>query len=248
MRLLVKWLRPDVIPSPRRKKIPFGIKLQLFLYRRCLKKLAKWYSRYAFSDNIVISGTPTIKLMHDFRDYSFEAELKRIHLFLPDGIHECSGTTSSFPDKRKRRPYYSRFLFEDHFLLEVDGKKVSIDHGQGRSFVSTIKGRLKESETTSTIAKYVFSGSYRSNKTGESTKSSSISNSISSSILTSQADREGSISVIPAENKGASLRKTGGLFGNDPLLGIKPESQEELPSVQSPSIKSLEGVTIDESF
>lgn len=248
MLLLIKWLRPDVIPSPRRKKIPFGTRLQLFLYRSGLRKLAKWYSRYAFSDSIVISGTPSIKLMHDFRDYSFEAELKRIHLFLPDGIHECSGATSSFPDKRKRRPYYSSFHFEDHFLLEVDGKKVSIDHGQGRSFVSTIKGRLKESDTTSTIAKYVFSGSFRSNITGESTKSSSISNSILSSILTNQAPREGVLSRDPAKNTGVSLRKTGGLFSDDPLLGIRSESQDEHPSVPSSSIKSLEGVTIDESF
>lgn len=58
MRLLVKWLRPKVVPSPRRKKIPFGTRLQLFLYRRCIKKLTKWYCRYAFSDSVTLMGMP----------------------------------------------------------------------------------------------------------------------------------------------------------------------------------------------
>ena len=61
MRLLLKWLRPEVVPSPRRKKIPFGTSVPLYLYRRCIVKLTKWYFKYAFSDCMSHVGTPPVR-------------------------------------------------------------------------------------------------------------------------------------------------------------------------------------------
>ena len=124
MRLLLKWLRPEVVPSPKRKNIPFGTQVQLYLYRRCIKRLAKWYSQYAFSDSVILVGTPAARVTHEYRDYSFEAEIKRMHIQMPNGMEDCAGVTSHFPNKRKGRHFFSCFHFEDHFLLQYFGKNI----------------------------------------------------------------------------------------------------------------------------
>lgn len=224
MRLLLKWLRPDFLPSSKRKKTPLGLKLQLFLYRRSLKMLMKWYSCYAFSDSIMIAGTPTITVKHDFRDYSFEAELRRFNLHIPGGIivHRggVSSSSSSSQDKRNRPRFLGCFSFEDYFLLEAEGKKVYINHHRrGRSFLSTVKGRLKESDITNLLAKYAFSGTFPSPR----------------------YDLSNQISFFPSI-------KTGGLFCDDPLLTKCPMKTNNQTSTKTPAIKNVAGVTIDESF
>lgn len=221
MRLLLKWLRPKTVPSPNRKRIPFGKRVRLSLYRSCLRTLRKWYQKYAFSDRITLSGKPSVKLCHEHRDTAFEAEIKRLRLSLSEGMLERNGASSSQPEKRKRQPYYRCFHFVDHLLLEVDGQKVSIDHGDGRSFVSTLNGRLKESDAATLVAKYAFSGSRREDKPS------------------SPSSRPKSVSLP---------RKPGGLFGDDPLFGKTPKKPEVPVSQPTPTIKNVEGVTIDESF
>lgn len=248
MRLLLKWLRPKVVPSPRRKKIPFGIRVQLYLYRSCIKKLTKWYCRYAFSDSVTLIGTPTTRVTHEYRDYSFEAEIKRLHLQIPDGMVERAGATSHLPDKRRNRRYFNCFHLEDHFLLEIDGRKISIDHGQGRSFVSTFKGRLKESDNGSLFAKYAFSGSIRGNKVGMSGPASSISGSYGGKATSEVNFLNRTASDSQPVESFSPKRRTRGLFGDDPLFDKKTDAPEAPLSTQSPSIKSVEGVTIDESF
>lgn len=241
MRLLLKWLRPGVVPSPRRKKIPFGTRVQLILYRCCIKKLTKWYTKYAFSDSITLVGTSSAKVTHEYRDYSFEAEIKRLHMHMPDGMIECVGAISHIPDKGRSRRYFNCFHFEDHFLLEIDGRKISIDHGQGRSFVSTFKGNLKESDNSSLFAKYVFSGSMRGSKVGASTSYGGTKSSEENSLDRPASDTRTAESFSPK-------RRAGGLFGDDPLFGKKPDTPGVAISTPPASIKSVEGVTIDESF
>lgn len=218
MKLLLKCLRPETVPS-RRKNIKLGTRVQLFLYRRCLNKLKKWYSRYAFSDIVVLTGDLSVRITHEHRDYAFETELQRLHIPIPNMMLDCSGITSLFSDKRRRRPFYDDFYFEDRFLLEIDGEKVSIDHGKGRSFVSTFKGRLKETDHTSILAKYYFSGSLH-NRISKQSKRTTV----------------------------YSPRKKGGLFGDDPLLVKEPVASGLSTTTPSPAIKNVEGVTIDESF
>lgn len=218
MKLLLKCLRPETVPS-RRKNIKLGARVQLFLYRRCLNQLKKWYSKYAFSDIVVLAGNLSVRITHEHRDYAFETELQRLHIPIPNKMLECSGMTSFFSDKRRRRPFYDDFYFEDRFLLEIDGEKVSIDHGQGRSFVSTFKGRLKETDHTSILAKYYFSGSLNKSLSKQSKRTTVY-----------------------------SPRKKGGLFKDDPLLVKEPVASGLSTSTSSPVIKIVEGVTIDESF
>jgi len=246
MRLLLKLLRPETVPSPNRKKIPFGTRLQLSLYRSCLKTLRRWYRKYAFSDSIVISGNPAIRICHEYRDTAFEAEIKRLRMSLPEGMLERSGASSSQPDKTKRRLYHGCFHFVDHFLMEINDQKISIDHGDGRSFVSTAKGRLKESDVTNLVAKYAFSGSLREDKNA-GRKVESIKESI--------AGKDPPKGTMPEEPvKGTRPgrvtvpRKPGSLFGDDPLLGKTPEKPESPTSNPAPPIKNVEGVSIDESF
>lgn len=248
MRLLLKWLRPEVVPSPKRKNIPFGTQVQLYLYRRCIKRLAKWYSQYAFSDSVILVGTPAARVTHEYRDYSFEAEIKRMHIQMPNGMEDCAGVTSHFPNKRKGRHFFSCFHFEDHFLLEIDGKKVSIDHGQGRSFVSTFKGKLKESNNCNLFAKYSFSGSMRGNKVGMSSRAYSLSGPYSGGETSEENSSNRTASNTRSAGSFTTIKRAGGLFGDDPLLGRETDVPEIQISTPLPIIKSVEGVTIDESF
>ena len=250
MRLLLKWFRPDIIPSPRRKRIPFGTRLQLQLYRSCLKILRKWYAKYAYSDSISISGSQEsgIRIYHEFRDTAFEAELKRLRLSLPERILECRGVSSSQCIGRKDLLFYRSFHFEDNFLLEMDGQKVSIKHGRDRTFVSTLNGCLKETDATSLIPKYAFSCIRRDVKAACTKKKIGISDSI-----TDSAPQIGYTSEKPSSsyrpNNGPSFKKESGhLFEDDPLYGKSQEKPETPATSPPPSIKNIEGVTIDESF
>lgn len=254
MRLLLKLLRPETIPSPNRKKIPLGTRIQLSLYRSCLMTLRKWYTKYAFSDSVVVMGSPTIRVFHEYRDLAFEAELKRLRMSLPEVMLERGGATSSRPDKRKRRPYYSNFRFEDTFRLDIDGQKVSIDHGDGRSFVATLSGHLKESDSESLIAKYAFSASRRQEhqEKGNATpaKRAGISSSIAGSGPARGPKHEWPTPPSSSNPTGPTppARKPGALFGDDPLLGRITEKPDKPVDKPSPTIKNVEGVTIDESF
>lgn len=259
MQLLLKWLRPETVPSPKRKQIPLGMKIRLSLYRNCLNMMRKWYSRYAFSDVIEIQGTPRIKIIHEFRDLAFEAELKRMHITAPVVMQEKNGTSSSFTDKRNKRRHFGSFRLKDSFRMEINGQKVSVDHGDGRSFISTVKGRLKESRPDSLITQYAFSGSIREDKPAGTGKRGSISSSITETAPkptgTAGKPEEGAAPAagstppkgMPAQET-PPRRKSGSLFGDDPLLGRTDVKPEEPVSPPSPDIKTVAGVEIDESF
>lgn len=164
MRLLIKWLRPETAPSPKRKNIPFGTRLRLSLYRECLKILRNWHQKYAFSDTVVISGRPAIRICHEYRDIDFESELKRLRLPLQDDMVERQGTSSSQSEKSKRRTYYNCFHLKDPFVLDISGQRIAIDHGDGRAIVSTVKGMLKESDAANLVSKFFFVGNLRDDK------------------------------------------------------------------------------------
>lgn len=244
MRLLLKWLRPEVIPSPRRKDIPFGEKARLFLYKRCILILKKWYSRYAFSDSIFLNGISPIKLVHEHRDYDFENELKRLHIPLPVNMVDHTGPVSSAQERNKKRPFYKNFYFEDQLHLEADGQIVSISHGKGRLFNSKIKGKLKESDRTSSILQYVFTGSLNNIKSGRPGTSVSNNNIKSSSTSFQEII---TFSGLPTDDFPQS-KKIGGLFGSDPLLEKKSGASKQSKHTQPSFIKIVEGVEIDESF
>lgn len=254
MQLLLKWLRPETVPSPKRKQIPLGLKIRLSLYRNCLNSMRKWYSRYAFCDTVEIQGNPRIKIIHEFRDPAFEAELRRMHIAVPVVMQEKSGTSSSFTDKRNKRRYFGSFRFKDSFRMEIDGRKVSVDHSEGRSFVTTLKGRLKESKSDSLITQYAFSGSIREDKPAGTARRGSIASSISDTTAkpagTAGKPDEGAVPAgggTPAKET-PPRRKSGSLFGDDPLLGRTDVKPEEPVSTPSPDIKTVAGVEIDESF
>lgn len=244
MRLLLKWLRPEVIPSPRRKNIPFGEKTRIFLYKRCILILKKWYSRYAFSDSIFLNGISPVKLVHEHRDYDFENELKRLHIPLPVNMIDHTGLISSVPERNMRRPYYKSFYFDDRLYLEADGQIISINHGKGRLFDSKIKGKLKESDRTSSILQYVFTGSLNNIKSGRA--GTRVQNNNIKPLSTSSQETI----TFPSLPIDASLqsKKTGGLFGSDPLLEKKTDISNNPKKEQPSCIKIVEGVEIDESF
>lgn len=250
MRLLLKLLRPEKVPSPNRKSVPFETRMQLLLYRRCLKRLKRWYYRYAYSDSMIIVGNPSIKVYHEFRDIAFETELKRLRVTFSEGMIECSGATSHYTDKRKRHRYFKCFHFEDNFLLDIDNQKISIKHGNGRSFVSTINGHLKESNETSVLAKYVFSGSRHIERDKRTKINTSISSPYSGINPSDDSKQRGTEISTPRGGGQDIKKKSTPLFGDDPLFrGIIPGNAPMLePVKETPTTKTLEGVIIDESF
>ena len=259
MRLLLKLLRPDTVPSPNRKNIPFGTRVQLALYRKCLTKAMRRYAKLAFSDGIVLEGRPSVRILHEFRDVNFEAEVKRMRLVPKDVMVECAGTTSHWPDRDRSRGIPRYFHFKDTFSLVVDGQKTSIEHGDGRSFVSAVNGRLKETDAAALYAKYIFSASRRGVKQEASVKESlaapatpaksapdtTPSVAPTPSVASATADR-------PATAARPAKKRTGPLFGGDPLLKETqgPASESPKPAAPEPvkTIKKLAGVEIDDSF
>lgn len=239
MRLLIKWLRPETVPSPKRKNIPFGTRLRLSLYRECLKILRNWYQKYAFSDTVVISGRPAIRICHEYRDIDFESELKRLRLPIQDDMIERQGNSSSQSEKSKRRTYYNCFHFKDHFVLDISDQRIAIDHGDGRAIVSTVKGMLKESDAANLVSKFFFVGNLKDDKMTNSGERVMVTAYSSPQKTESRPQR------IP------STQKSRGLFGNDPLLGkgVRPIKVPDAPvKAPEPKIKSVAGVEIDESF
>lgn len=239
MRLLLKWLRPVTVPSSRRKNIPFRTRLQFSLYRECLKVLQKWYQKYAFSDTVVISGHPAIRVSHEHRDIDFESELKRLRLPIQDDMIERQGASSSQLTKTKRRRYYNCLRFKDHFVLDIAGQKVAIDHADGRTIVSTIKGVLKESDANSIVSKFFFAGSLKDGK---------MTNIGRQANVTSSSPHQ---KTEPRPQRIPGVQKSGGIFGDDPLLGkdTRPIKAPDTPiKGPEPIIKSVAGVEIDESF
>ena len=226
MRLLLKWLRPDTVPSPNRKNLPFGTRLRLDLYRSALKLLARKYSRYAFSDFISLPAI-NAKLTHEFRDLAFEAELKRMRLLQKDQTILRDGINSCTRRRRKNLLYFKQFRFVDLLSLETNGQKVTIRHDEGCCFSATHGGKLKESEVGSLLSQFQFIGPAASKQ-------------MSRSIATPDAQPKGG--GQPAPKTGGEKKETPGkvprkgpLFGDDPLFrkrGLEPASPagEEKPT------------------
>ena len=254
MRLLLKLLRPDTVPAPNRKNIPFGTRVRLALYRKCLLRARRRYSKLAFSDSIVIEGSPSVRILHEFRDVNFEAEVKRMRLVPQEVMGECTGTTSNWPDRNRKRGIPRYFHFKDSFSLVVDGQKTSVEHGDGRSFVSAVSGRLKETDAAALYAKYSFSASRRTPK-----KDASVRESLSAPASAARADSTSSVAAAakpavadrPTAADRPARKRTGPLFGGDPLLKESqgPASESPKPAAPEPvKVKKLAGVEIDESF
>lgn len=232
MRLLIKWLRPINVPSPKRKNIPFRVRIQCELYSICLKILKKYYTKYAFSDYLTIKGGAHIQICNEFRDSQFEAELKRMHIILSDSMIDVPNRHSSHSGSRGIALFFKCFHFSNSLFIDINGEKITLEHGDGRSFITTMKGYLKESDASNLLLKYSFSGLY---KDSISTKTNSIrcQHSIQQDIL--------------PKNRRVS-EKPNSLFGNDPLLEGEIKQSKSLEGNSSSTVKHLEGVSIDESF
>lgn len=262
MRLLMKWLRPETVPSQRKKHLPFGTRLRLDVYRKCLTVLRKWYGRYAFSDMVTLPGRPQTKVCHEFRDCSFEAELKRMHMPVPEEILIRNGQAVTRKKTFRGLPHFRDFRFEDTMTVVMGGQRISVNRGQGDSFSSTLAGVLKETDDNSLLRKYIFTAAAPAEREQQPAKARGD---LSTSISGGRTQPRPTADPRPAGSKTAdrpapaSPRRQGPLFKDDPLLGkIKDGPQpastpapapapapEEKPA---PSIKVLDGVVIDDSF
>ena len=221
MRLLLKWLRPDTVPPPSKKHLPFGTKLRLDVYRSMLKLLAREYPKYAFSDTVSLPSI-NAKLTHEFRDTSFEAELKRLRLLQKDQMVLRDESVSTVRRRRNNLLFFKQFRFIDLLILEVDGQKVTIRRDEECSFSASRGGKLKESEVGSLLSQYQFTGPAASKQ-------------MSRSIATPEAQPKGG--GQPAPKTGGEKQETprkeprkGPLFGDDPLFRKKGLEHPEGPA------------------
>lgn len=231
MLFLLNWLRPKTVPTPKRKSIPFWARIQCIIYSVCLKLLKKFYVKYAFSDLITIKGKPNIKIYHEYRDRQFESELKRLHIILSDNMIDVPSCFSTHLNRRVTL-FYKCFQFSNTLIVDIDGDKITLNHGADRSFITTMKGCLKESDLIDSLLKYSFSGIL---KEYTSAKTESFRNHFSNQQESSSINRR----ISASDNS---------IFGNDPLFGNMPQSAINIYDTTCSTIKHLEGVSIDESF
>ena len=263
MRWFTALLRPETIPSARKKHLPFGTKLRLGIYRRRLLRLRKYYARYAYSDTVTLQGRPGFKVVHEHRDPAFEAELKRMRILPPESLVERDRASVSGSGLNANRRFYSEFRFEDSLIVTAGGQKTVINREAESAFYTSIPGRLKTSAAECVVGRYQFTGSLAAPKEVERTslaKEGSLSVSLSTprasgAVPPSQGPaRPAATQDKPGNSRRAKPVKEGPLFKDDPLLGRPhpvPPTTQPVPaptSTPAPKMKSVAGVEIDESF
>ena len=222
MRLLLKWLRPDTVPSPGRKNLPFGTRLRLDLYRSALNLLAKHYKKHAFFDTLSLPGSQ-VKLIHEFRDTAFEAELKRMHMLQKDQMVLKDGCVSS-KQAKKNSFFFKQFHFEDVLVLDTPEQRVIIRRGSACSFEAARGGKLKESEAGSLVSQYQFTGASVSKQPVQpSTAPNTASKTETGSASRKNVGRADEGKKGPSQNE----PRQGPLFGRDPLLHKKGMASPE---------------------
>ena len=264
MRWFTALLRPETIPSARKKHLPFGMKLRLDIYRRRLLRLRKYYARYAYSDTVTLQGRPGIKIVHEHRDPAFEAELKRMRILPPESLVERDRASISGSGLNASRRFYSEFRFEDSLVVTAGGQKTVINREEESAFYTSIPGRLKTSAAECVVGRYQFTGSLATAAKEAERTSPAREGSLSASLSTPRASGAVPPSPGPAwpaagQDKPGNGRhtrpvKAGPLFKDDPLLGRPhpvPPPPQPVPApahTPAPKMKSVAGVDIDESF
>lgn len=265
MRWFTALLRPETIPSVRKKHLPFGEKLRLGIYRRRLLRLRKYYARYAYSDTVTLQGRPGIKVVHEHRDPAFEAELKRMRILPPESLVERDRASVSGADRNTSRRFYSEFRFEDSLVVTAGGQKTVISREEESAFYTSFPGRLKTSAMECVVGRYQFTGALPTATKEVEHTTPARGGSLSASLSTPRAggtvpQSQGPERPLdagrdkPMVGRRAKAVKEGPLFKDDPLLGQShPVSQTIQPaptptSAPAPKMKSVAGVDIDESF
>lgn len=247
--LLISVLRPDDSVWGRRK-LTGRQKMRVSLYRWLLKRGLKAYRNLAVFDVVSAAGG-RIKVTHEYRDLEFEAKLKKAKLTLP-----LLYKSALFPFEtrvRRRRFGWRWFSFTDTLVVEIDRKKVCVEHGDlCKAFGSEGDVNVKRTGPQGGVDAAFFA--------------------MAVSLAKSTAKKTSSQPMLPAATpKSASPKpkkpavKPGlmgvdgrGMFGKKPLPEFKPEVPEfkpeapevpaQGPSKEPPVIIRKGGVDIDTSF
>lgn len=264
MKWITRMLRPEAVPPASKKRLSFGTRVRMGLYRNRLLRLRKYYALYAFSDMVALQGRPGIKVVHERRDPVFEAELRRMKLLPPDQTKARTGLTATGEKEPSIRLCYKEFRFVDTLTLTMGGQTVCIHHGEEADFRSAIEGVLKESLDGNLIQRYQFAGIpavlAKESEDKPSRKGGNLSASISDLPRSSHTGAASKTSEGPSKPPAGPSKpvaeppqrpaKTGPLFGDDPLLGQTHPGSAPAPAPEPPKStkKTVAGVVIDESF
>ena len=254
--LLILVLRPNE-SIWRRRKLTSGEQLRVSLYRWILMRGKKAYRRLAVSDVISMSGG-RVKVVHEYRDLEFERKLKEAKIAVP---HSYNATVYPFESMtRGRQRGWKWFNFTDTLSVEIDGQKVSVEHGELYKVCGSAKATAK--------------------RTGPDDVLDAVFLTMAVSLAKSSAARQSNRSAQPSQQTGATSQqprpmKKGkglvgvegrGVFGKNPRPNLNlqqevepetvdsgsvqsvPEVPAQAPSKQPPVIISKRGLDIDTSF
>lgn len=258
--LLILVLRPNE-SIWRRRKLTSGEQLRVSLYRWILMRGKKAYRRLAVSDVISMSGG-RVKVVHEYRDLEFERKLKEAKIAVP---HSYKAAVYPFESvTRSRQRGWKWFNFTDTLSVEIDGQKVSVEHGELYKVCGSAKATAKRTGPDDVLDATFLTMAV------SLAKSSAVRQSNRSAQQSGQSSQQsGSTSQQPRpmkKGKGLVGVEGRGVFGKNPRPDLNlqqevepetvdsgsvqsvPEVPAQVPSKQPPVIISKRGLDIDTSF
>lgn len=142
-RFLLWIFRPEKLPSPRRKKVPFLVRCRISIYAFLLNIKKRHYRRYAIMDEISYGD---VKFVWERRDIAFEDELKRMgHNVKPQMSSNervgCNWGKTASPRRKGRS--FRWFRFSETIRIIANDGEVSFDHSSDLSINGSLKGLMK---------------------------------------------------------------------------------------------------------
>lgn len=137
LRILLKLTRPEKVPSPRKKQLPWGAAI----HKSLLSFLAHYYRQYA-SHNVISVGKD-IQFVRSVRDLDFEAELKRMGF---DVKPHLTAYKSKSLKKTRKNPYFKPFIncfsFSDTICIEAADLNIMLERADEINVTSTVDAKI----------------------------------------------------------------------------------------------------------
>jgi len=219
LRMIVSAINPYKKKGAFRNK-SFLLRCQKGLFSFCIRCMQNLYRRYAYHDNINLES---VRIVQICRDEEFEGWLKAIGKDVKPHLESCKISTSVFDATYLPQPLYSFFHFERQLMIIQNGKVLTISHSPRLFVNSEIMGSFKKSSQSDIMIRTEFKSLFRKVTTGSSV-------------------REPDIPVTLQQQETSRNKVSLGKPSAPP--NIKPE----LVVQDSPPVKQMRGVEIDESF
>ncbi len=223
----------------RRRKLTGADRLQVSMYRWLLKRGLKAYRNFAVSDVVSCAGG-RMKIIHEYRDLEFEGMLRTAKVATPLSYKAALCPFESNVGRGKHG--WKWFNFTDTLIVEIDGQKVNVEHGELYKVYSSAKVSAKRTGLDDGIDATFLSVAVSLAKS--SAKQSSKSSAPGKTRTPSPSSA--GVPQVPSEKpKGpVGARKPSGnkgLMGVDGrgMFGKNPQPTLNLPQAAEPSVDPI---------